>query len=245
MARAIEFKQVDKWFGQLHVLADVNLDVDAGEVIVVCGPSGSGKSTLIRCVNRLEPIQKGDLRVHGESITGPHVNLARLRTEVGMVFQSFNLFPHMTVLQNIMLAPLKVKGVARGEAEKTARDLLARVRIPDRADYYPANLSGGQQQRVAIARALAMQPKIMLFDEPTSALDPEMINEVLDVMTDLAKEGMTMMVVTHEMGFARRVAHRVVFMDFGAVVEVQSPEAFFAAPQSERAKEFLSKILSH
>ena len=245
MARAIEFKQVDKWFGQLHVLADVNLDVDAGEVIVVCGPSGSGKSTLIRCVNRLEPIQKGDLRVYGESITGPHVNLARLRAEVGMVFQSFNLFPHMTVLQNIMLAPLKVKGVARAEAEKTARDLLARVRIPDRADYYPANLSGGQQQRVAIARALAMQPKIMLFDEPTSALDPEMINEVLDVMTDLARDGMTMMVVTHEMGFARRVAHRVVFMDFGAVVEVQPPEAFFAAPQSERAKEFLSKILSH
>jgi ABC-type polar amino acid transport system ATPase subunit len=162
-----------------------------------------------------------------------------------MVFQSFNLFPHMTALENIMLAPLKVRGVARSEAEKTARDLLARVRIPDRADYYPANLSGGQQQRVAIARALAMQPKIMLFDEPTSALDPEMINEVLDVMTDLAKEGMTMMVVTHEMGFARRVAHRVVFMDFGKVVEVQQPEAFFAAPQSERAKEFLSKILSH
>jgi ABC-type polar amino acid transport system ATPase subunit len=245
MARAIEFKDVDKWFGQLHVLADVNLGVDAGEVIVVCGPSGSGKSTLIRCVNRLEPIQKGDIRVYGESITGTNVNLARLRTEVGMVFQSFNLFPHMTALQNIMLAPTKVKGVSRPEAEKTARDLLARVRIPDRADYYPANLSGGQQQRVAIARALAMQPKIMLFDEPTSALDPEMINEVLDVMTDLAKEGMTMLVVTHEMGFARRVAHRVVFMDFGRVVEVQRPEAFFAAPQSERAKEFLSKILSH
>jgi polar amino acid transport system ATP-binding protein len=245
VAHAIEFKDVDKWFGQLHVLAEVNLDVEAGEVIVVCGPSGSGKSTLIRCVNRLEPIQKGDIVVNGQSITGPAVNLVRLRTEVGMVFQSFNLFPHMTALENIMLAPLKVKGVARPEAEKTARELLARVRIPDRAGSYPANLSGGQQQRVAIARALAMQPRIMLFDEPTSALDPEMINEVLDVMTDLAREGMTMMVVTHEMGFARRVAHRVVFMDFGRVVEVQEPQAFFAAPRSERAKEFLSKILSH
>ena len=245
MTHAIEFTGVDKWFDRLHVLADVSLEVEAGEVIVVCGPSGSGKSTLIRCVNRLEPIQKGDIRVYGASITGPSVNLARLRADVGMVFQSFNLFPHMTALENIMLAPLKVKGVTRTEAEKTARGLLARVRIPDRADSYPANISGGQQQRVAIARALAMQPKIMLFDEPTSALDPEMINEVLDVMTDLAKEGMTMMVVTHEMGFARRVAHRVVFMDFGKVVEVQKPEAFFAAPQSDRTKDFLSKILSH
>jgi ABC-type polar amino acid transport system ATPase subunit len=245
MARAIEFKDVDKWFGQLHVLADINLAVDAGEVVVVCGPSGSGKSTLIRCVNRLEPIDKGSIVVYGESITDGGVNLARLRAEVGMVFQSFNLFPHMTALQNVMLAPMKVKGAPRAEAERTARELLARVRIPDRADYYPANLSGGQQQRVAIARALAMQPKIMLFDEPTSALDPEMINEVLEVMTDLAREGMTMMVVTHEMGFARRVAHRVVFMDGGRVVEVQRPEAFFAAPQSDRAKEFLSKILSH
>ena len=245
MARAIEFSGVDKWFGRLHVLADVSLDVEAGEVIVVCGPSGSGKSTLIRCVNRLEPIQKGDIRVHGASITGSNVNLARLRAEVGMVFQSFNLFPHMTALENVMLAPLKVKGVPRAAAEKTARDLLARVRIPDRADSYPANLSGGQQQRVAIARALAMQPRIMLFDEPTSALDPEMINEVLDVMTDLAREGMTMMVVTHEMGFARRVAHRVVFMDGGHIVEVQAPAAFFAAPLSDRGKEFLSKILTH
>jgi polar amino acid transport system ATP-binding protein len=244
-ARAIEFEGVDKWFGPLHVLSGVNLEVEAGEVVVVCGPSGSGKSTLIRCVNRLEPVQSGDIRVYGESIAGAKVNLARLRAEVGMVFQSFNLFPHMTALQNIMLAPMKVKGVARPAAEKTARDLLARVRIPDRADSYPANLSGGQQQRVAIARALAMQPKIMLFDEPTSALDPEMINEVLDVMTDLARDGMTMMVVTHEMGFARRVAHRVVFMDAGSVVEVQPPQAFFAAPRSERAKEFLSKILSH
>ena len=245
MARAIEFKDVDKWFGQLHVLGGVNLDVEAGEVIVVCGPSGSGKSTLIRCVNRLEPIQKGDIRVYGESITAPGVNLARLRAEVGMVFQSFNLFPHMTALGNIMLAPMKVKNVPRAEAEKVARDLLARVRIPDRADSHPANLSGGQQQRVAIARALAMQPKIMLFDEPTSALDPEMINEVLDVMTDLAREGMTMMVVTHEMGFARKVAHRVIFMDAGRIVEDAKKDDFFGTPRSERAQLFLSKILSH
>ena len=245
MAAAIEFGGVNKWFGPLHVLVDVDLQVAAGEVIVVCGPSGSGKSTLIRCVNRLEPIQKGDIRVHGQSITAPDVNLSRLRTQVGMVFQSFNLFPHMTVLENITLAPVKVKGLSAAEAEKVARVLLARVRIPDKADKYPANLSGGQQQRVAIARALAMQPKIMLFDEPTSALDPEMINEVLEVMTDLAREGMTMMVVTHEMGFARRVAHRVVFMDAGSIVEVQPPQTFFDAPRSERAKDFLSKILSH
>jgi len=213
--------------------------------MVVCGPSGQGKSTLIRCVTRLEPAPKGEISVLGEPITGNGTNLVKLRTGVGMVFQSFNLFPHMTVLQNIMLAPRKVKGLGMAEAEKIARTLLERVRIPDRADYYPANLSGGQQQRVAIARALAMQPRIMLFDEPTSALDPEMINEVLDVMTDLAKEGMTMMVVTHEMGFARRVASRVVFMDYGKIVEVQKPEAFFAAPQSDRAKDFLSKILTH
>jgi len=245
MTVAIEFTGVNKWFGEHHVLVDVDLKVDAGEVIVVCGPSGSGKSTLIRCVNRLEPVQKGQISVHGEPITGHGTNLVKLRTGVGMVFQSFNLFPHMTVLQNIMLAPRKVKGLGVAEAEKIARTLLERVRIPDRADYYPANLSGGQQQRVAIARALAMQPRIMLFDEPTSALDPEMINEVLDVMTDLAKEGMTMMVVTHEMGFARRVASRVVFMDYGKIVEVQKPEAFFAAPQSDRAKDFLSKILTH
>ncbi len=245
MAAAIEFRGVNKWFGQLHVLADVSLTVEPGEVIVVCGPSGSGKSTLIRCVNRLEPIQQGEISVHGQSVTGSAVNLVKLRTEVGMVFQSFNLFPHMTALQNIMLAPIKVKGMSQADAEKIARSLLARVRIPDRADSHPANLSGGQQQRVAIARALAMQPKIMLFDEPTSALDPEMINEVLDVMTDLAKDGMTMMVVTHEMGFARRVASRVVFMDYGKVVEVQRPEAFFANPQSDRAKDFLSKILHH
>jgi ABC-type polar amino acid transport system ATPase subunit len=242
---AIHFKGVNKWFGKLQVLSDINLSVAAGEVVVVCGPSGSGKSTLIRCVNGLEGIQGGDLVVLGESIVRPGVSMSALRTRVGMVFQSFNLFPHMTVLENITLAPVKVRGLGATEAEKTARALLARVRIPDKADNYPANLSGGQQQRVAIARALAMQPKIMLFDEPTSALDPEMINEVLDVMTDLARDGMTMMVVTHEMGFARRVAHRVVFMDAGRVVEEAAPEAFFAAPKSERAREFLSKILSH
>jgi polar amino acid transport system ATP-binding protein len=244
-ALAIEFRAVHKWFGPLHVLDDVTLEVAPGEVVVICGPSGSGKSTLIRCVNRLEPIQRGEIRVHGQSVTHPGLNLARLRAGVGMVFQSFNLFPHMTALENITLAPVKVRKLPPGEAEQIARDLLARVHIPDKADHYPARLSGGQQQRVAIARALAMQPRIMLFDEPTSALDPEMINEVLEVMTDLAREGMTMLVVTHEMGFARRVADRVVFMDEGRVVEDQPPESFFAAPRSERAREFLSKVLSH
>jgi polar amino acid transport system ATP-binding protein len=242
---AIRYIAVNKWFGALHVLKDVTLDVSPGEVVVVCGPSGCGKSTLIRCVNRLEPIQRGEIFVYGESISGNGVNLSKLRAEVGLVFQSFNLFPHMTVLENIMLAPMKVKGLSRADAGKIARDLLARVRIPDEADKHPANLSGGQQQRVAIARALAMQPRIMLFDEPTSALDPEMINEVLDVMTDLAKEGMTMMVVTHEMGFARRVAHRVIFMDEGRIIEAATPHDFFSAPKSDRTKDFLSKILSH
>jgi polar amino acid transport system ATP-binding protein len=245
LAAAIEFKGVNKWFGKLHVLRDITLAIETGEVVVVCGPSGSGKSTLIRCVNLLERIQQGEIVVLGQSLTAPGLNLPRLRTRVGMVFQQFNLFAHMTVLQNIMLAPMKVKGVSRDEAEKTARRLLERVGIPHRADSYPANLSGGQQQRVAIARALAMQPDVMLFDEPTSALDPEMINEVLEVMTDLAREGMTMMCVTHEMGFARRVAHRVIFMDEGQVIEQNAPEPFFAAPQSERTKQFLSKILSH
>ena len=242
---AIRYVGVGKWFGAHHVLKDVSLDVSPGEVVVVCGPSGSGKSTLIRCVNRLEPIQQGEIFVYGNSITSNGASLTKLRAEVGMVFQSFNLFPHMTVLENITLAPMKVKGLPRAEAAKIARDLLARVRIPDKADRHPANLSGGQQQRVAIARALAMQPRIMLFDEPTSALDPEMINEVLDVMTDLAKDGMTMMVVTHEMGFARRVAHRVIFMDEGRVVEAATPQEFFSAPRTDRAKDFLSKILSH
>ena len=242
---AISFKGVDKWFGKLHVLRDVSAEVAPGEVVVVCGPSGSGKSTLIRCVNALERVQRGEIVVLGESIAGNGVNLTRLRTQFGMVFQQFNLFPHMTALQNIMLAPVRVRGLSREEAEKTARALLERVGIPEKAENYPANLSGGQQQRVAIARALAMQPRIMLFDEPTSALDPEMINEVLEVMTDLARDGMTMMVVTHEMGFARRVAHRVVFMDEGQVIEQADPERFFAAPESERGRQFLSKILSH
>jgi ABC-type polar amino acid transport system ATPase subunit len=242
---AIVFKDLNKWFGKLHVLRDVNLTVAPGEVMVVCGPSGSGKSTLIRCVNGLEGFQKGELIVLGDSLTRRGLKLSTLRSRVGMVFQAFNLFPHMTALENVMLAPIKVRKLSRGEAESTARALLERVGLRDRAGNYPANLSGGQQQRVAIARALAMQPKIMLFDEPTSALDPEMINEVLDVMTGLARDGMTMMCVTHEMGFARRVAHRVVFMDEGQVVEEATPEAFFAAPRSERGRQFLSKILTH
>jgi glutamate transport system ATP-binding protein len=242
---AIAFADVNKWFGKLHVLRDITLSVASGEVVVVCGPSGSGKSTLIRTVNGLEAVQQGDIKVLGESITRRGVNLPALRSRVGMVFQSFNLFPHMTALANIMLAPMKVRKLSRADAERTARALLERVGLRDRADNYPANLSGGQQQRVAIARALAMQPRIMLFDEPTSALDPEMINEVLDVMTSLARDGMTMMCVTHEMGFARRVAHRVVFMDEGQVVEEAAPEAFFTAPRSDRGRQFLSKILTH
>lgn len=212
---------------------------------MVCGPSGSGKSTLLRCINRLETIQSGELVVDGVSLSDPKFDAAKLRANVGMVFQSFNLYPHMTVLQNVMLAPIKVKGMAPRDAEKTAADLLDRVGIPDKANGYPANLSGGQQQRVAIARALAMRPKIMLFDEPTSALDPEMINEVLEVMSDLARDGMTMVVVTHEMGFARRVANRIAFMDEGRIVEEGQPDGFFTAPQSARAQQFLSKILSH
>jgi polar amino acid transport system ATP-binding protein len=241
----VEFRNVDKWFGSLHVLKDINLKIEAGEVVVVCGPSGSGKSTLIRCINRLEPIQSGAIIVDGLSLDDSSRDLVKLRANVGMVFQSFNLYPHMNVLRNITLAPVKVKGLSAAQAAEIATKLLERVGIPDKADAYPANLSGGQQQRVAIARALAMQPKIMLFDEPTSALDPEMINEVLEVMTDLAREGMTMIVVSHEMGFARRVAHRVVFMDDGRVVEVAEPQKFFAAPESDRAKQFLGKILSH
>ena len=241
----IEFRDVNKWFGPLHVLKDINLKIDAGAVVVVCGPSGSGKSTLIRCINRLESIQSGEIIVDEQRLSEPKLDASKLRAKVGMVFQSFNLYPHMTVLQNITLAPTKVKGWAAGEAEKVAKELLDRVGIPDKAAAYPANLSGGQQQRVAIARALAMKPKVMLFDEPTSALDPEMINEVLEVMTDLACDGMTMVVVTHEMGFARRVAHRLIFMDEGEIIEEGSPAAFFGAPQSPRAKQFLGKILSH
>jgi polar amino acid transport system ATP-binding protein len=241
----IEFRDVNKWFGPLHVLKDINLKIDAGAVVVVCGPSGSGKSTLIRCINRLESIQSGEIIVDEQRLSEPKLDPSKLRAQVGMVFQSFNLYPHMTALQNITLAPTNVKGWAVSEAEKVAKALLDRVGIPDKAGVYPANLSGGQQQRVAIARALAMKPKIMLFDEPTSALDPEMINEVLEVMTDLARDGMTMVVVTHEMGFARRVAHRLIFMDEGEIIEESSPEAFFGAPQSPRAKQFLGKILSH
>jgi len=242
---AIVFDKVDKWFGTLHVLDDINLSVATGEVVVVCGPSGSGKSTLIRCVNGLERVQRGEIMVLGDVVTRRGVDLPRLRTRVGMVFQAFNLFPHMTALENVMLAPMKVRRLSRADAEGTARALMARVGLADKADSYPANLSGGQQQRVAIARALAMEPRIMLFDEPTSALDPEMINEVLDVMTSLARDGMTMMCVTHEMGFARRVAHRVVFMDAGQVVEEGTPQEFFAAPKTDRGKQFLSKILTH
>jgi polar amino acid transport system ATP-binding protein len=241
----IRFEQVNKWFGRLHVLKDVDLDVARGEVLVVCGPSGSGKSTLIRCVNRLEPIQSGRLTVDGRDVQAPGIDLPRLRADIGMVFQQFNLYPHMTVLENVTLAPIRARGRARAEAERIAMDLLVKVDIPDKAAAYPAQLSGGQQQRVAIARALAMQPKIMLFDEPTSALDPEMITEVLDVMVALAREGMTMAVVTHEMGFARKVAHRVVFMDEGRVVEEAAPDTFFDRPRHERTRQFLSKVLAH
>jgi polar amino acid transport system ATP-binding protein len=241
----IEFRGVNKWFGPLHVLRDVDVAIAAGEVVVVCGPSGSGKSTLIRCINKLEPIQQGEIVVDGMPLNDPATDITRLRAEVGMVFQQFNLYPHMTALQNITLAPVKVRKQSREEAERTARDLLAKVGIPEKADHFPAQLSGGQQQRVAIARALAMQPKIMLFDEPTSALDPEMINEVLDVMVNLAREGMTMIVVTHEMGFAKKVAHRIIFMDGGRIVEEGGPEEFFANPKEERTRAFLSKILVH
>jgi ABC-type polar amino acid transport system ATPase subunit len=241
----IRFSNVNKWFGDLHVLKEINLNVDAGEVVVVCGPSGSGKSTLIRCINRLEPIQQGELVVDTMKVHDKKTNMTRIRAEIGFVFQQFNLYPHMTALGNVTIAPIKVRKMKRGEAEKLGREILARVGLGAKADNYPAQLSGGQQQRVAIARGLCMRPKIMLFDEPTSALDPEMINEVLDVMRDLAKEGMTMMVVTHEMGFAREVANRVVFMDEGQIVEVAPPNDFFKNPRTERAKLFLSKILTH
>ena len=242
----IRFEQVNKWYNNhFHVLKDINLEVRQGEVVVVCGPSGSGKSTLIRVVNRLEPIQKGRVVVDGVELDDPKTNLTLLRAEVGFVFQQFNLYPHMTALENITLAPCLVRKMPRADAEELARDLLAKVNIPDKADAYPTQLSGGQQQRVAIARGLAMRPKIMLFDEPTSALDPEMINEVLDVMKGLAREGMTMVCVTHEMGFAREVADRVIFMDEGQLIEEAPPATFFSQPKSERTKSFLSKILSH
>src|SRR5215217_6557253 len=236
---------VNKHFGELHVLKDINLSIDKGEVVVVIGPSGSGKSTLCRTINRLEPIDSGTITLDGQPLPSEGKGLARLRADVGMVFQSFNLFAHKTILQNVTLGPMKVRGQSKAEAEKAARALLDRVGVGVQADKYPAQLSGGQQQRVAIARALAMDPKVMLFDEPTSALDPEMINEVLDVMVGLAKQSMTMVVVTHEMGFARRAANRVVFMADGQIVEEAEPEKFFTNPQTKRAQDFLSKILTH
>jgi polar amino acid transport system ATP-binding protein len=241
----IRFKNVNKWFGDHHVLQQVNLAVEAGEVLVICGPSGSGKSTLIRCINRLERIQGGELIVDGMKVHDRKTNMTRLRAEIGFVFQQFNLYPHMTALENITLAPIKVRRIRRSEAERHGLEILERVGLADKAGAYPAQLSGGQQQRVAIARGLCMRPKIMLFDEPTSALDPEMINEVLDVMRNLATGGMTMVVVTHEMGFAREVARRVVFMDDGQIIEAAPPEVFFTRPENPRTRSFLSKILSH
>ncbi|WP_258950937.1 amino acid ABC transporter ATP-binding protein [Lentzea californiensis] len=236
---------VDKFFGPLHVLKNVQLEVPKGQVVVVLGPSGSGKSTLCRTINRLEPIDSGVIEVDGQPLPAEGKELARLRADVGMVFQSFNLFAHKTIVENVMLAPVKVRKTPAADARKTAMQLLERVGIANQADKFPAQLSGGQQQRAAIARALAMKPKVMLFDEPTSALDPEMVQEVLDVMTGLAKDGMTMLVVTHEMGFARKAADRVIFMSDGEVVEDSTPEEFFSAPKSNRAKDFLGKILTH
>ena len=236
---------VDKWFGDLHVLQDITLSIKRGEVVVVIGPSGSGKSTLCRAINRLETIDKGTISLDGQPLPAEGKALAHLRAEVGMVFQSFNLFAHKTILENVTLGPIKVRGKSKSEAEKRGRELLERVGVAEQADKYPAQLSGGQQQRVAIARALAMDPKAMLFDEPTSALDPEMISEVLEVMVDLARRGMTMIVVTHEMGFARTAADRVVFMSDGTIVEENTPEEFFTNPKSNRAKDFLGKILKH
>lgn len=242
----IEFQGLNKWFGSaLHVLNNIDLTVNKGEVVVVCGPSGSGKSTLIRCVNGLEAFQSGKLLVDGVDLSAKNPALRELRMEIGFVFQQFNLYPHKTALENVTLAPIHVRGLSKAEAEKRGKELLAKVGLADRMNNYPNQLSGGQQQRVAIARSLCMQPRIMLFDEPTSALDPEMINEVLDVMVGLAKEGMTMMVVTHEMGFARSVADRVVFMDRGSIIESGEPENFFRNPQNERTRDFLSKVLHH
>jgi glutamate transport system ATP-binding protein len=236
---------VNKYFGDLHVLKDIDLGIDRGEVVVVIGPSGSGKSTLCRAINRLEPIQSGEIRIDGTLLPEEGKALAQLRSEVGMVFQSFNLFAHKTVLDNVTMGPIKVRKEKPADARARGMELLDRVGVANQADKLPAQLSGGQQQRVAIARALAMQPKVMLFDEPTSALDPEMVNEVLDVMTSLARDGMTMVVVTHEMGFARKAANRVVFMADGQIVEQSDPDSFFDSPKSDRAKDFLSKILTH
>ncbi|WP_280950388.1 MULTISPECIES: amino acid ABC transporter ATP-binding protein [Rhodomicrobium] len=244
-APIISISKLNKWYVNFHVLKDIDLFVSKGERIVICGPSGSGKSTLIRCINRLEIFQEGSIVVDGIELNDDVKHIEEVRREVGMVFQGFNLFPHLTVLENCMLAPVWVRKVPRKEAEEVARQYLKRVRIPEQANKYPGQLSGGQQQRVAIARSLCMNPRIMLFDEPTSALDPEMISEVLDVMIDLAESGMTMLVVTHEMGFARQVAHRVIFMDQGQIVESQDPEGFFHNPKSDRTKLFLSQILGH
>ena len=239
----IELRKVNKWFGDFHVLRDIDLTVHAGQKLVVCGPSGSGKSTMIRCINRLEEHQEGDIVVDGVELTNDLRNIEQIRREVGMVFQQFNLFPHLTVLENCTLAPIWVRSMPSREAEEVAMEYLRRVRIPEQAAKYPGQLSGGQQQRVAIARALCMNPKIMLFDEPTSALDPEMIKEVLDTMVELASSGMTMLVVTHEMAFARRVADRVIFMDHGEIVEQNTPEAFFDDPRYDRTRAFLGQIL--
>jgi ABC-type polar amino acid transport system ATPase subunit len=239
----IEIKNVSKWFGDFKVLSDINETVERGQTMVICGPSGSGKSTLLRCVNGLEPYEKGEIIVDGISLSDPKTNLYKLRENIGMVFQRFELYPHMTVMQNISLAPIKVRKWSKDKAQEKAQELLERVGIPEKAQSFPANLSGGQQQRVAIARSLAMEPNYMMFDEPTSALDPEMIKEVLDVMINLAKEGMTMLCVTHEMGFAREVADEIIFMDFGRIVERGTYEEFFNNPKTERAKEFLKQIL--
>jgi polar amino acid transport system ATP-binding protein len=239
---SVRMEAVNKWYGDFQALKDINLSVSQGERIVICGPSGSGKSTLIRCINQLETIQQGKITVDGREVTAGGKNVDIVRQETGMVFQQFNLFPHMTVLENCTLAPMKVRGLSKAEAEATARKYLERVRIPEQAEKYPAHLSGGQQQRVAIARALCMNPKIMLFDEPTSALDPEMVKEVLDTMIDLASEGMTMLCVTHEMGFARSVADRVIFMDRGEIVEMATPQEFFDNPKHERTRTFLGQI---
>ena len=241
----VELKEVNKWYGEFHVLRNINLQVGRGEKIVICGPSGSGKSTMIRCINRLEEHQSGDILVKGTALTSDLKNIETVRREVGMVFQHFNLFPHLTVLENCCLAPIWVKQLPRKEAEEIAMTFLRRVRIPEQALKYPGQLSGGQQQRVAIARSLCMNPQVMLFDEPTSALDPEMVREVLDVMVELAHEGMTMLCVTHEMGFAKQVADRVIFMDRGQIIEENVPDQFFDHPQSERTKLFLSQILQH
>ena len=241
----IKIQEMHKWFGNFHVLKNISLEVNQGERIVICGPSGSGKSTLIRCINRLEVHQKGDIIVNDVELTGDLKNLEAIRSDVGMVFQSFNLFPHLTVLENCTLAPIWVKGLPKKEANDLAMELLTRVKIPEQALKFPGQLSGGQQQRVAIARSLCMQPKIMLFDEPTSALDPEMIKEVLDTMIELAETGMTMLVVTHEMGFAKKVADSVIFMDEGEIIEQNDPKNFFNDPQNDRTKLFLSQILNH